>query len=255
MPTITVLYKREVAEENMPEKRIVKLSPNPTGFGEVADELEESMFESSLPKQCSHSYYEDEALGLYIGVWDTTDMIEIAAPYTCDEFMSIIEGVIEIKNCQTGTMEKVTVGESFVIPQGYDCQWHQQGYLRKFYVIYEPPTEKIPENPVCDHIIYINEKSDLPWQETSDGFNKKIQYQSHNQKFTSGVWQGNSFKTGIIAFPYNEFISLQQGSLLCIDEQGNELEINAGEALFVPQGTRCSWESQENISIHFVQIK
>jgi len=239
----------------MSELKVIKLISNPEGFGEVTDELEEGMFESPLPKQHTHSYFEDEALGLYIGVWDTTDMVETAAPYACDEFMTIIEGAVEIKNKQTGIVETVMAGESFVIPQGYDCQWHQQGYLRKFYVIYEPPTEAIPESPVYEHIIYINEKSALPWQETSNGFNKKLQYQSHNQKFTSGVWQGKDFNTSIIAFPYNEFISLKQGSLICTDDKGIEHKINAGEALFVPQGTRCSWQAQGKISLHFVQIK
>lgn len=239
----------------MPEIKVIKLIQSPAGFGGVTDELEDNMFESPLPRQHTHSYFEDEELGLYIGVWDTTDMIEAAAPYACDEFMTIIEGAVEIKNNQTGKMETIIAGESFVIPQGYDCQWHQNGYLRKFYVIYEPPTESIPETPVYDHIIYIDEKSDLPWQETSDGFKKKLQYQSHNEKFTSGVWQGNSFKTGMIAFPYNEFISPKHGCLICTDEQGIEYKIEAGEALFVPQGARCSWKSQGKISIHFVQIK
>jgi len=239
----------------MSEIKIVKLNNNPEGFGEVADELEENMFDSPLPKQHTHSYYEDEALGLYVGVWDTSDMIETAAPYACDEFMTIIEGAVEIKNNQTGIVETVIAGESFVIPQGYDCQWHQNGYLRKFYVIYEPPAEAIPESSVYNNIIFIDEKSELPWQETSDGHKKKLQYQSHNQKFTSGVWQGKDFNTGIIAFPYNEFISLKHGCLICTDDQGVAHKIKAGEALFVPQGTRCSWQAQGKISIHFVQIK
>lgn len=239
----------------MSEIKIIKLNNNPIGFGKVADELEESMFDSPLPKQHTHSYYEDELLGLYIGVWDTSDMIETAAPYECDEFMSIIEGAVEIKNNKTGIIETVIAGESFVIPQGYNCQWHQTGYLRKYYVIYEPPAKAIPESPVCESIIYIDEKSELPWQETSDGYKKKLQYQSHNQRFTSGVWQGKDFTTGIIAFPYNEFISLKLGCLICTDDKGIEHKINAGEALFVPQGTRCSWQAQGKINIHFVQIK
>lgn len=239
----------------MSEIKIVKLTHNPEGFGDIADDLEESLFESALPTQHSHSAYENETLGLYIGVWDTTDMIETAAPYACDEFMTIIEGAVEIKNNQTGEVETVSAGESFVIPQGYDCQWHQSGYLRKYYVIYEPPTETIPESPVCENIIYINENAPPPWQVTSDGYKKKLQYQSHNQQFTSGVWQGKDFNTGIISFPYNEFISLKQGCLICTDEEGIVYKINAGEALFVPKGARCSWQAEGEISIHFVQIK
>ena len=239
----------------MSKKKIIKLSQNPEGFGEITDELEVEMFESSLPKQHTHSYFEDEVLGLYIGVWDTTDMTETAAPYVCDEFMSIIEGAVEIKNNQTGKVETVIAGESFVIPQGYNCQWQQNGYLRKFYVIYQPPEESIPDQPVCEQVIYIDEKVNLPWQKTSDGHTKKVQYQSLNQKFTSGVWQAEKFNTEIIAFPYNEFIMLKQGSLVCTDNQGVKHRINAGQALFVPQGARCSWQATEKVSIHFVQVK
>ena len=239
----------------MSEIKIVKLSQHPEGFGDVADDLEVDMYESAIPTQHTHSAYEDEAIGLYIGVWDTSDMIETAAPYACDEFMTIIEGAVEIKNNQTGKVETVTAGQSFVIPKGYNCQWHQTGYLRKFYVIYEPPEDAIPKSPVSESIIYIDDKSKLPWQETSDGYKKKLQYKSHNQKFTSGVWQGKDFNTGIIAFPYNEFISLKHGSLTCTDDNGFEYKINAGEALFVAQGARCSWHAQGKVSIHFVQIK
>jgi uncharacterized cupin superfamily protein len=239
----------------MSKKMIVKLSQDPARFCEITNKLEEKVFESSLPKQCSHSYYKDENIGLYIGVSDTSDIIKTAAPYACDEFIFIIKGKIEIKNSQTGKVETVTAGESIIIPQGYNCQWYQQGYLRRLYITYKSPTAYYPEKPTCEHLVYINEKSIHPWQKTSDGFNKKIQYQGHNQKFSAGVWQGNPFKTDLIHFPYNEFISLQQGSLLCIDEQGNEHQINVGEALFVPQGTRCTWEAKEKISLHFVQIK
>ena len=239
----------------MSEINIIKLKQTPEGFGDIADDLEQGMFESALPTQHTHSYYEDKALGLYIGVWDSTSMIGTAMPRVYDEFMTIIEGAAEIKNNQTGLVETVNAGESFVIPQGYDCQSLQNGYLRKFYLIYEPPAKVTSEFSVYKHIISIDEKSILPWQKTSDGHRKKLQYQSHNQKFTSGVWQGEDFNTGIIAFPYNEFISLKHGCLICTDDQGTEHKINTGEALFVPQGVRCSWQAQGKISIHFVQIK
>ena len=237
----------------MSDKKIIKLISNPEGFGEVTDDLEEGLFESTLPKQHTHSYYEDEALGLYIGVWDTTDMIETAAPYTCDEFMSIIEGAVEIKNNKTGMMETVMAGESFVIPQGYDCQWHQSGYLRKFYVIFEP--ENVAEKPVTESVVYFNEHSNTPWQETSGGHRKTVLYQNHNKTFFSGIWQSDAFNTNIISFPYNEFIAIKQGFLICTDEQGVEYKVSAGEALFIPEGTRCSWQSHEKISLHFAQIK
>lgn len=237
----------------MSEKKVIKLIQNPMGFGEVADEVEAHASGSPLPTQHTHSYYEDEALGLYIGVWDTTDMIETAGPYSCEEFMSIIEGAVEIKNSKTGKMETVMAGESFVIPREYDCQWHQNGYLRKYYVIFEP--EEAPSKPVTENVIYIDENNATPWHSTSDGHNKKVLYQNHNQTFTSGIWQSKGFNTDTITFPYNEFITVKQGSLSCIDKDGVEHKVSAGEALFIPEGVCCSWQAQEKITLHFAQIK
>lgn len=237
----------------MSEMKIIKLSQNPEGFGKVADELDAAMFETSLPTQHSHNYYEDEALGLYIGVWDTTDMIETAEPYACDKFMVIIEGVVEIKNSKTGKIESIMAGESFVIPQGYDCQWHQQGYLRKFYVIYKP--QATAEKPVTENVIYISENSSVPWQKTSDGHRKKILYKNKDQRFTAGVWQSNALTTGFIDFPYNEFIFINKGSLICTDEAGIVNHFKTGDALFIPQGTRCAWKIKDKVSIHFTQVK
>lgn len=237
----------------MSEKSIIKLSRNPTGFGDIPNELDAAMFESTQLTQHRHSYYDDAALGLQIGVWDSTDTTEIASPYAYDEFMIIIEGTVDIKNNKTGEIETVMAGDSVVIPQQYDCQWHQQGYLRKLYVTYKP--EYTPDTPVTENVIYIDEKSDVPWKETSDGHRKKTLYQNNDQRFTAGVWQSNALTTGLINFPYHEFIFIKEGSLICTDKMGIPHYFTSGDALFIPQGTRCAWQVKDKVSIYFTQIK
>ncbi|MBL4900121.1 MAG: DUF861 domain-containing protein [Colwellia sp.] len=237
----------------MLEKRIIKLSQNLLGFGDITDGLDAVMFEVTQPIQYSHSGYEDKELGLYVGVLGSTDTADNAAPYARDEFIFIIEGAVEIKNNNTGKIETIKAGNSFILPYGYDYQWHQQGYLRKLYVIFETP--KTLEQPVTENVIYINEKSDIPWQETSDGHRKKIFYQNNNQRFTAGIWQSKAFTTGLIDFPYHEFILIKDGSLICTDDSGVAHYFISGDALFIPQGTRCAWQVKNKVSIHFTQLK
>lgn len=237
----------------MSEKRIIKLNQNPAGFGNTVDKLDSSIFESTLPTQYSHSDYKNEALGLYIGVRDSTEMTEAAVPFAYDEFMIVIEGTVEIKNNKTGEVDTIMAGESIVIPQGYDCQCHQQGYLRKFYLTYKP--QETSETPVTEHVVYIHENSDIPWKETSDGHRKKTLYQNNDQHFTAGVWQSNAFTTNLITFPYHEFIFINKGSLIYTDEMGVAHYFTSGDALFIPQGTRCAWQVKDKVSIHFTQIK
>jgi len=241
----------------MSEKRIIKLNQNPSGFGDIADELDISMFESSQPKQHTHSYYEDEALGLYIGVWDTTSMVEIAASYSCDEFMVIIDGQANIKNNKTENLEIAKAGDAFIIPKGYDCQWQQNGYLRKFYVISEHPNEDMPSKPTAENIIVINKdiENNLSLIPTSDGHHKKILYQNNTQRFTAGIWCSDDFSTEEITFPYNEFFYISNGDITCIDEDNLHHHFTQGDAVFIPQGTKCSWQVEKNISIYYVQIK
>ncbi|MCP4271596.1 MAG: hypothetical protein GY781_06455, partial [Gammaproteobacteria bacterium] len=71
----------------MKKSKIIHLKTNPDGFGKTPDELTTDMFDSPIPVQNSYEYYADDNTGLYVGVWDTTDMVETAGPYPCDEYM------------------------------------------------------------------------------------------------------------------------------------------------------------------------
>ena len=259
----------------MSDKKIIRLSPIPKNFGKVADELEDEMFESALPTQHTHSYYEDDELGLYIGVWDTTDMVENAAPYACDEFMVLLEGQACIKNIKTGELETVNAGEAFVIPKGYDCQWQQTGYLRKFYVISEHPDEIIPVVPTFEGIINISEvhrstsqsmtsPKNIDVKVTGDSFVMKTGkpvkkgqhlYQDHSGHFFSGIWQSKQFETVKQAFPRNEFIYIQSGKLECIDQDNQTHTFNQGDALFIPKGTICHWRVDESVCTFYAVLQ
>lgn len=238
----------------MSDKKIIKLNGAPKGFGDIADELTQDMFESAIPTQHSHSYYENDELGLYIGVWDTTDMVETAAPYGCDEFMVLLEGQATIKNNQTDELETIVAGESFVIPKGYNCQWQQTGYLRKFYVISEHPDENIPTKPTVESVVYITD-NETAFTATSDGFEKKELYIDQHQRFSSGIWRCKTLTTELAPFPDNEFLLINQGSLTCLDENNVAQTFNAGDALFIPQGTVCAWQVTTNVSLTYVKIK
>lgn len=248
----------------MTTRKIIKLSGHPEGFGQTPDELTEAMFESELPVQHSHDYYQDDDLGLYVGVWDTTDMIETAGPYACDEFMWLLEGEAEIRNCKTGAVEKARAGEPFVIPRGYDCQWHQRGYLRKFYVISENPSESPPENPTVEGIIIPDADAllkPLPIAQPflTDGISpvqhQHICYQNGSGNFLAGTWESEPFESINKPFPYNQFAYVIEGSLTLIDEAGNEHSFQSGDALFVPEGVICSARTTEKVKLFFAAIK
>lgn len=246
------------------QKKIIRLRASPQGFGLTPDELSPDMFSSDLPVQHSHEYYQDDALGLYVGVWDTTDMIEAAGPYACDEFMWLLEGEAAIENCTSGRVDTVQSGQAFVIPRGYDCQWRQAGYLRKFYVIYESPHELMPEIPVVEGIVV--PASDAPGESAqTTGFpqifsgatdqEQQICYENGPGSFLVGTWQGGPFESTTRPFPYHLFVCVVAGSLALIEESGEESLFCKGDALFIPSGMNCRARSAEKVNMIFCLVK
>ena len=245
-------------------KRIIRLSANPDGFGRVADPLDEQAFLSEVPTQHTHYFWEDDDTGLYVGVWDTTSMIETAGPYPCDEFMWLLEGEVEIKNSRTGAMEKVQAGEAFIIPRGYDCQWHQNGYLRKFFVILEDPSEDGPQSPVFEGTI--RPRADVPpmAMASSDALvvsgDKPVQkstvcYEDSTGKFSAGCWQSEPFESAMSGMPYQQFVYLLEGSLSLHDENDELHHFKAGDAFFLEQGTVCRWSTAEHVSTAYAIVR
>ncbi len=245
------------------DKSIIRLSSDPEGFGETPDELEAGDFSSEAPVQHTHSDYEDDEIGLYVGLWDTETMVEAGGPYACDEFMWLIEGSCQIRNNRTGKIETVKAGMPFVIPRGYDCQWHQPGYLRKFYVISEPPGEAIPAAPTHEGIV--TPKTDAMLRETEDEAlfqvtcgarpQQDVCYKSATGRFYSAAWAAEAFESEQRPFPCNEFACVQDGSISLTDSEGASHVFKAGDAFFIPQGVECSATVVNSVRLHIAVVK
>lgn len=208
--------------------------------------------EITAPMQESNHHYSDKALGLAIGIWDSVNLYALARTDDCDKLITIIEGSLTVTNNLTGKIDTILAGESIVIYQGSINKYHQKGNFYAVYVNYQS-NNRLKDG--ANNILHIQANSEKPWQETSDGHRKKVLYQSHDQCFTSGVWQSKTLITGLINFPYHEFIYINRGSLICTDEMGVAHNLKKGDALFIPQGTQCAWQVKNKVSIHFAQIK
>jgi hypothetical protein len=244
-------------------KSIIRFSPDPEGFGDTPDKLDASDFTSDVPAQHSHSVYEDDEIGLYVGVWDTEAMTETGGPYACDEFMWLIEGECQIRNNRTGEIEPVKAGTPFVIPKGYDCQWQQSVYLRKFYVISEHPGEEIPAAPAHEGIVIPRADAvmtevaeDAPFVITSGARpQQNICYKDTTGRFFSGTWASGPFESRQRPFPYNEFAYVQDGSITLTDAEGAAKEFDTGDAFFIPEGVECSATVENSVRFFITVIK
>lgn len=244
-------------------KSIIRLAPNPAGFGDTPDELDADDFVSGIPVQHTHSAYEDDALGLYVGLWDTESMVEAGGPYACDEFMWLLEGECQIKDNKTGATETVTAGTPFVIPKGYDCQWHQAGYLKKYFLISEHPDESVPAEPTRSGVVIPRADVTMteaavqsPFAVTSGSQPRhNICYEDTTGRFTAGTWEADAFDSALLPFPCYQLAYVQDGSITLRDADGNAHVFDTGDAFFVPQGVICAAAVTASVRVFFAALK
>lgn len=247
----------------MSANSIIRLVPDPPGFGDVADEVDPAEFASDVPVQHTFSAYEDDALGLYVGVWDTGAMVESPGIYPCDEFMWLLEGECQIKNNATGELETVSAGMPFVIPKGYDCQWQQTGYLKKYFLISEHPNEPMPAAPAHAGVVIPTADAAMteiegggPFSITSGAVPRhNVCYEDTLGRFSAGTWAAGAFESAPAPFPYHKLAYVQDGAITLIDESGERQAYSAGDAFFIPQGVACAATVTDTVRLFFAALK
>ena len=227
-------------------ENIMKLSTNPPNFGNIVDPC--VCGTTGEPIQHTHEYYSNDELGLYVGVWDTDDMIEAAEPYGMDEFMLVLEGQAIIKDNCSNKQTTINAGETFVLPKGYDCQWIQQGYLRKFFFISCNPTEPIPVTPTYNRVVLpevdrksLTNDSQLNAATSSNPFRSSksvalrefINYQSVSGKFQVSSWESTTFESELQPFPRHQLSIVREGSINIVDKQQLHHTFVAGDAFLL----------------------
>jgi uncharacterized cupin superfamily protein len=240
----------------MTQLTIILLEPNgPANIGLKPEAPDPANYQSSLPDLNAHSYYENETLGLYVGVWDSTASQEVFLPYNMDEFMWLIDGqVIMVDQNKEETI--INAGEAFVIPKGYPCSWKQEGYLKKFYMIYDAPDGKIPESPSATKIIIPRADAHLEKLKMTDPLVIKgevpIQkdftcYEDTTGQMFVGTWESTPFESEMVPFPYYEMAHILEGSVTITEKSGKEQTFKSGDTFFIPKGTVCSWKTSDTI--------
>jgi len=236
--------------------KVVRLqTEGPEGVGLEKMELDPADFQSELPEQYVHVYYEDADLGLSVGVWTTTTMQEAFGPYPGDEFMWVLEGQVAMVDGD-GNATPVKSGETFCIRNAIPISWKQDGFLRKFYMTYANPNAATPQIDSADGGVMVLDADSMEEQmelmETTEPLvivgEKPLQHD--NVLFTNdagnyfvGMWDSTAFDSELRPFPWHEMVSLLEGEVLITEADGKSHLFTAGDAFFIPMGTVCRWQS------------
>ena len=124
---------------------IIRFDPNGPNGLEEWEQMDYASLVSGEPVQRGHLYHEIEDQGYMVGVWDCTAFTDQMMPYPVDEYMLFLEGDLTMV-MSDGAEVQINSGDAFIIPKGLNCQWRQNGYVHKVFMILDGPVPEA-ENP------------------------------------------------------------------------------------------------------------
>lgn len=245
--------------------KIIRLLPNgPEGVGLTPLDLDPADFQSPLPEQHYHLHYSDAAIGLNVGVWDTTTMQEAFGPYPGDEFILVLEGAFAMLDAD-GKGVAAKAGDLVAFRNGAPLSWKQDGYLKKFYLTLRDPDAAPPAIDtaeggvvVIDPATRLTDADILSEQEsTGSGAVERevIFYTNDAGTMSVGLWDCQAFDgDGMDPFPCHEFVVMAEGEVTIREPGGIEQTFGPGDVFFVPKGTPCSWHVPSYIRKFFAAV-
>ncbi len=100
----------------------------------VAKDISEVIVEGN-PEQGAWVYSNDVRTGSRSGIWECAAGKFRAKMEGYSEFCHILEGEAHITNLADGRVHSVKAGDSFIMEEGFDTEWHVPKYIRKCFVL------------------------------------------------------------------------------------------------------------------------
>jgi uncharacterized cupin superfamily protein len=214
------------------------------------DDIPAHEIESGSPVQRGRYALNAPEIGLTAGEWDCTAFTSTLMPYPVHEFMSVLEGVVEIV-AEDGSKTRIAAGESFVIPKGLRCKWHQPGYMRKFFMIFDDGTGPVVDGRglrvhKLDHRQQLAPSDGPPPDVLLTPAPSQAAHEVVNGaggQWSVGIWQSTPYERKAVPFPRHELMHLLEGAVIIGEPDGTEHRFTAGDTFLITEGTTCSWKS------------
>ena len=244
----------------MADQTVIKFESNgPAQDGLVPwDDFPPGILIAGHGKQRGHEYFNKDSDALTAGVWDCTPCTLKPEPYSVDEFMVVLEGSI-VLNSPSGESERYSAGEAFVIPRGLPCEWHQDEYCRKFYMIWDDPggrqqadlpatafrfgpNAQLPRVENQDPGAYLSEVPDM---------GHLTVYKDATGQFEAGIWECSPMQRKPATLARSELMHILEGSGTITNADGVVFEFSAGDTFLVPIGMGYQWHNTEYVKKFF----
>lgn len=243
------------------ETRIIRLEPDgPAGTGLQPMVLDASGFQSALPRQNVHIYFSDPALGMNVGVWDTTSMQEAFGPYPGDEFIVVLEGAFAMID-GLGRGVPAHKGQGVIFRNGAPVSWMQPGYLKKFFITVFDANAPVPQVTegragiiVLDPDESLTDADETTWSASGAKQRDHVLFTNDAGTMTVGLWDTGAMDSDLVAFPSHEFVHVLEGAVEIHGADGSVETFGPGDTFFIPQGTQTRWHVPSYLRKYYVAV-
>lgn len=226
-----------------PAPRPIRIDPDRVALHPL--DLDPNDFQSPLPVQHYGLVFEDEAIGLAIGIWDTTTMQEAFGPYPGDEYITVLNGRFAMVGAAGETLATAQAGDSVTFRDGTPSSWKQDGYLRKIYLTLHDPVGRAPAPAPAASGFRVVAPGRVPQTAAdAEGVSREVVFVNDAQTMAVAVWAYPAQDQPPAACPTHRLIRVLHGEVTLTVPGGPTERFGPDAHVFVPHGAVCGWSAR-----------
>lgn len=190
--------------------------------------------------------------------------IDVAIPYTYDEYVLVLEGSVVLTSSE-GVRQEYQTGDQFLVPEGWTGTWEMPSRFRELIVVESEQWEASdsllaslfagPKNsesgapavlPLLADALQQTELDSLPpWPDgvVITGTNAHGQKVLHEGQLVSVLYGAEAALLEVGApFPYDEYVFVIEGEVILTTKGGSPKTFGAGDSFLVPKGWTGTWD-------------
>lgn len=204
-------------------------------------ELDPKAFQSPLPQQNYTLIFEDEEIGLAVGIWDTTTMQEAFGPYPGDEYITVLDGGFAMVDAQHAPVATAQAGDSVTFRNGAPSSWKQEGYLRKIYLTLQPPEGRLPDIASAQGAFHVLGPGQVPKGAPGpDGVTREVVFRNDAGSMTVALCAFPA--CSLSSAPAHRLIRVLSGAITLTAPTHPSEHLTVGNHAFLPKGTASTWD-------------
>ena len=190
--------------------------------------------------------------------------IDVAIPYTYDEYVLVLEGSVVLTSTE-GVRQEYQTGDQFLVPRGWTGTWEMPSRFRELIIVeteqweasdsllaalFANPPKADPNAPavllLLANTLQQAELDSLPpWPEcvVLTGTNAHGQKVLHEGQLVSVLYGAEAALLEVGApFPYDEYVFVVEGQVILTSKGGSPKTFGVGDSFLVPKGWMGTWD-------------